>query len=534
MSLAGGWRSEVLAPGPLSVHHAHLVAGANAAARCAQCHPAANASLAAWTGGAAVAASPGAASQTAHCMACHEKSLPREFATAAHNVPLAALRALSPAQEAASHARRDPAVAIACAACHQEHQGRRHDLAAIADAACQACHREPFDSFAAGHPEFGAWPYLRRTAIAFDHAAHQAKHHPAAKLAFACGDCHEADATRGFQLTRSYAASCAACHDKPLALSLADGVPLVALPTLDLAALDGAGRHVEGWPHDADGDFDGKLPAVAALLLAAKPPAEAALEKLGARLDFYDIDPDDPAQLAAAATLAVELKSLVDDLAARGDAALAERLQAILGRAPTAAELDAALAKLPPALLADYRDRWFADGARDAAAIGAWSRDDATLSLRYKPAGHADPWLRGWLDLLASAATGPRAAVAEPLLRAALRPTAPGQCGSCHSVERDAAGRLAIPWRPREPGGEFPGLTRFSHAPHLLQDALRDCSACHAIAPHSPAADATDDPRQFVADFAPLTTAACTACHTPSAAGSSCTQCHAYHGGSGQ
>ena len=61
------------------------------------------------------------------------------------------------------------------------------------------------------------------------------------------------------------------------------------------------------------------------------------------------------------------------------------------------------------------------------------------MSLCFRPAGHADPWLRTWLDLLAVAATGPHSDVAEPLFRAAIRPTAPGQCGSCHSVERIAA-----------------------------------------------------------------------------------------------
>jgi hypothetical protein len=549
MALSGSWRNELIAPGPLSAHHAHLIGGGEQTPRCAQCHAAANASLSTWTGFSNNATSPGtAASQSTLCMACHDESLPRRWATAAHNIALGALR---PARDSdalsdgavsldVSSARRDAGEPIACAACHREHQGRGHDLTAIGDAACQACHRDQYDSFAKGHPDFGLWPYKRRTRIVFDHSAHQLKHHPAEKRPFACGDCHEPDATGAWQLTRSYSESCAECHDKPLMLNLDDGVPLVSLPTLDRAAMADAGHHIGIWPDQADGDFDGAVPWPAKLLMSAQPQAAAALEKLGSTFDFYDVNPEDEAQLTAAAVIAHELRSLIDDLAARGQSALVERMAVVVDRALTSAEVEALAGKLSHDFARRFRETYFAEGAADASADtpqearlpgGGWIRDDATLSLRYQPTGHADPWLRAWLDVLAAAATGPRAEIAEPLLREALRPTALGQCGSCHSVERDAAGGLAIQWRPRQPASEYPGLTHFSHASHTLQTKLRDCTACHAIAAHAAAPYATDDPRQFVADFAPLSKSSCVKCHTPNAAGDSCTQCHRYHGG---
>jgi hypothetical protein len=542
MALSGKWRNELLAPGPLSVHHAHLLDGQQQTMRCAQCHAASDASLRAWVGLAPRSGSPGAAAtQTSLCMKCHEKTLPAEWATAAHNLSLAVLRETGAGEGAASAARRDAAHAIACSACHREHHGRAHDLTAITDAACQACHREQFHSFADDHPDFGAWPYERRTRIAFDHASHQLKHHPTEKREFACADCHTADSTGAWQLTREYATSCAACHDKPLTLSLADGMPLISLPTLDLATLEDAGQTVGTWPTDADGDFDGALPAAAKLLLAAKPQAAAAIATLGPTFDFYDIDPDDAEQLAATQTIAEELRVLVDDLATGGQPAIAERLTTVLGREVTASELEALAGRLSPDAVAQFRDRWFGpnatksddDRAAQQARVpgGGWICDDATLALRYQPTGHADPWLTAWLDVLAAAATGPQAAIAEPLLRAALKPTAPGQCGSCHSVERTDVGQLAIQWRPREPGLTRPGLTQFSHAPHVLQMQLRDCTACHSVA--GEAADrryATDNPHQFVADFDPLSKATCVMCHTPQGAGESCTKCHKYHG----
>jgi hypothetical protein len=547
MALSGSWRNEIIVPGPLSAHHAHLVDGANPSSRCAQCHPGGNNSATAWLGFSSsdesASATPGA-SQSTLCMACHEKSFSRELALAAHNMPLAELRAAAGGTTVTAKwggPRRDAAEPIACSACHQEHHGRMHDLAAISDAACQACHRQEFASFAQDHPDFGNWPYERRTRIVFDHASHQAKHHPAQKQAFACADCHQADTSGAWQLTRNYAASCAGCHDKGLGVSLAGGVSLVALPTLDLAALADAGHAVERWPADADGDFDGALPVVLQLLVAAKPEGAAALAELGPQFDFFDVDPDDETQVAAAAVVANELRTLIDDLSNGAQAAIATRLGAVLGRELAEAELDALTARLAPEAIGAYRDRWFgadapdddSEESSDESVGGSWSRDEATFSLRYHPIGHADPWMTAWLNTLAEAAAGPSAAIAEPLLRSALAPTAAGQCGSCHSVERDDAGRLAIQWRPFDPQRERRGPTHFSHAAHVLQSQLADCAACHRIVPGTspPAPYASDDPRQFVAGFASMAKATCVACHTAGAAGDACTQCHRYHSG---
>jgi hypothetical protein len=401
MALGGRWRNELIVPGELSVHHAHLVNGANAEMRCAQCHAAGNATVAEWVG--VGETSMANVTQTSLCMKCHEKSFSLELATAAHNVSLASLQtAASVPAGAPAHGDRDAAEPIACAACHREHQGREHDLAAITDAACQACHRERFTSFAAGHPEFGLWPYERRTRIAFDHASHMQKHFPAGQRQFACATCHEPDASGDRQLTRSYAASCAECHDKALAVSLARGVSLAALPMLDVAALADAGQPVGEWPGEADGDFDGRVGAFAVALLIAKPQAAEAARVLGANFDYFDLDVDDREQAAAGVSLARELKSVVDDIAARGEAAIEERVAALLGRELSAAELR------------DLTGVLQVDGAGGGA-------------IRLQPAGHDDPTLRAWIDVLAEASARPQGELIEPLLRAALKPTAPGQ-----------------------------------------------------------------------------------------------------------
>lgn len=509
MAMSGRWRNELIVPGELSPHHAHLVTGANAEMRCAQCHAAGNATAAQWLG--VGESSTSGATQTSLCMACHEKSFPNEMATAAHNVSLASLRTAAGVTESAPpHGDRDAAEPIACAACHREHQGREHDLAAITDAACQACHRVRFASFGSGHPEFGLWPYEQRTRIAFDHASHLQKHFPAGQREFSCATCHEPDAAGDRQLTRSYAATCAECHDKALGVSLAQGVSLAALPMLDVAALADAGQAVGAWPAEADGDFDGRVGVFAVALVLAKPLAADATRVLGADFDYFDLDVDDAAQTAAGVALARELKSLVDDVATRGEAAVRERIATLLGREVSDAEL---------------RDL---AGTLQTAPTGGGV-------VRLKPAGHDDPTLRAWLDALAEASAGPQGKLVEPLLRAALKPTAPGQCGSCHTVERSAAGRLAVQWRAAPAREESFGLTTFAHDAHLLQSQLRDCAACHRVAATASAAvaPASDDPRQFVAQFEPMTKTTCANCHAAGAAGDSCTQCHRYHSKAG-
>jgi hypothetical protein len=567
MMLGGSWRNELIAPGPLSVHHAQLLEGDRQSLRCAQCHAAGGASLSQWWAH-TIHGEPLGPAQSTLCLKCHGTVIGSDVALAAHNAPaLFAGGGDAPALASFDERRRDPREPIECAACHREHHGAEHHLSAVSNTACQACHQHEFESFAHGHPDFGDWPYEQPTRIAFNHASHEAKHFPAEKQSFACAACHEASLTGEVQLTRPYEAACASCHDKSIAASLTDGLPLFSLPTIDVEALAAAGKAIGPWPEEANGDFDGGAPWPAKLLTAADPRGAAALAKLGPQFDLIDVDPDNAAQTAAAGDAAAALAQLIGDLADKGQATIGERLETVLGRKLTAAELEALAAKLSPDVVRGYRDQWFKPaGAEDASAkdlaedraaqrarvsSSGWLRDDASLSLRYLAAGHADPWLRAWLDVLAEAASSPRpgiAALGQPLLESAMKPTAPGQCGSCHRAERDAAGRWTIHWRALAAELKQRTFTRFDHGPHVT--AIRsdnrlpeggqadsapqtpqnepfrnsDCTSCHQV----PARAESD-----IADFAPLAKASCAECHTPRAAGDSCVQCHQYHG-SGQ
>jgi predicted CXXCH cytochrome family protein len=307
-------------------------------------------------------------------MECHDRTISKEFAFAAHSVSSDELRRLTNIDVTSKSLDE-----LACAACHREHQGAQFDLTAISDAACQSCHQQRYESFSTDHPDFGRWPYERRTRIVFNHASHQAKHFVERKQAFDCKSCHVEDGSGSVQLLASYKASCAGCHNEKIATSVAGGVPMFVLPTLDVDALKAAGHDIGTWPADATGDFDGRLPPAMKLLLAGDPPAAKAIETLGPDFEFFDVDPDDEKQLGACATLATSIKSLLVELASDEERTIRTRLGTALGRPVTDAEIETLMAGVSSDLFKAAVEQWLpgttapepADGEKTTGDVGA-------------------------------------------------------------------------------------------------------------------------------------------------------------------
>jgi len=560
LMLSSVWRNAAIDPGQLSVQHAQLLQHGDDAPGCASCHAAADQSFGQWLQHATNAelAQP---SQSELCLECHQQQIEPKAALWAHNVDPQVLLA-----SAESPVRRhlDPTQELACSTCHKEHHGAAHDLTWMSDNACQACHQEQYHSFATDHPEFDNWPTRRRTRIAFDHGAHQLKHflketQPKEKQEFACAACHTSDRDGAFQETLGYEATCAQCHDSKIETSWDAGIALFALPMIDAEALRAAGHDIGQWPEQALGEFDGPLPPFAKLLLAADERGAAAIVTLGADFDFFDITADDPKQLQAAGEVIWALKRLLYDLSVEGQTALRTRIETVLGRKLSKQEFSALTARLSPENVAAITERWLTrlpvemasrggvvppagnsnlpeqdrKAERQRVAAGGWFRDETTLSIRYRPTGHADPWVTAWIDVLVEASTGTHAAIAKPLLKQMMLPTAAGQCGSCHSVDRLPDNRYVVRWFAKQAEDVPPSFTTFSHAPHLSQAQLADCQACHEINPlaNVMASYTENAPEKFANGFRALTKRSCAECHTPHGAGDSCMQCHKYHVG---
>jgi len=232
------------------------------------------------------------------------------------------------------------------------------------------------------------------------------------------------------------------------------------------------------------------------------------------------------------------LRRLLDQLQREGHRAISSRVQSLVGAAaPGEADL---VARLPVDLLDDAQATWFGaqpppaaqaqpDAAEDRATGGAWWIDDLRYALRYRPAGHDDPWLHAWLDTIA-ALPAEHADLRDAALAEFRRAGAPGGCLRCHSVEQSAAGRVTINWRGRDRLAEPRSFTHFTHRPHVAQAELADCTACHQIIrSQGESAYVGLDPLRSPSEFAPMTKAACATCHHPHAAGDACTQCHNYH-----
>ncbi len=554
--LSADWRDRAIAPGPLAQQHAQLMERASTPANCTACHSAANQNLAGWMTSLVVHRDD-QPTQSQLCMKCHSQTIANEFALMAHNVPAEILQRLrtrdvqlvenagdKDGSHKAARVRTLPlplptreGSVVACSTCHREHHGARFDLTVMDNQACQSCHQQRFESFATDHPDFGVWPYERRTRIAFNHASHRDKHFAEKKQSFNCATCHTADNTGKVQLTASYEATCAACHDEKISTSVARGVPMLALPTMDVAALRSAGLEIGTWPKGATGDFDGRFPPVMKLLLAGDPAAAQALAKLRPDFDFQDIDPKNRQQLEACAALATATVKLCNDLAASPNVTIRTRLQIALGRELNDMQVRLLIGGLSADTVRSAAGSWFSESKAALttpnvapatnspsiqskanqprvaifASAGDWQYDEGSFSIRYRPTAHADPVLATWLDVLADAPALNEHPVAAAMFKDLSKPTAPGLCASCHSVERTAADSLVVNWRANDRTSEPRGFTKFSHGPHLLIPQLADCTHCHAIDSKAAATTAYTDlnPAQFVSDFAPLAKQQC-------------------------
>jgi predicted CXXCH cytochrome family protein len=554
--LSADWRNKVIAPGPLASPHAQLFDSGRDVAKCSSCHAAADDSVIDWIAS-LLSAHGTRAAQSQLCLDCHDKTISPEAALTAHNLPPAQLLRLT--GERAGHnqgasasvvkAALSPGNELQCAACHREHHGANFDLTAMDNGACQTCHQQRYESFATDHPNFSSWPHERRTRIRFSHASHRTRHFADKKVAFECRNCHVEDAAGDVQLTLSYEATCAACHDEKIATSVAQGIPMFALPTLDVDALREGGHDIGHWPEKASGDFDGRLPPVMKLLLASDPAATRAMITLGDDFDFFDVNPEDSEQLAACATIAGAIKQLMLDLGSAGTESVRERLMAALGGNVTTASVAALTAGLSDDTLrgaaawVQERDASSApesSGAESKLSVpnldtafgpgGTWFRDDATLSLRYRPAAHADLVLVNWLQLMTRSDL-PTQPIRDVVFKELADPAAPGLCVSCHSVEQISGRALTVNWRSYDRRWESRPFTKFSHRPHLLLPQLADCTECHTIvnARELGATYIDLDPHKHVKEFKMMPRRGCAECHTPSAAGDRCQSCHNYH-----
>ena len=549
MLFGSGKTNNWLAPGPLTTHHAQIIRKDAWDQRCASCHPAGMDSPMAWIGHASGLRiihdeSGDSITQSSLCLNCHESlSKPEAAPLFAHGL----------SQEALANSNRSRTVQllqvsfnseasrgdeIGCAACHQEHHGASFNLTHINNGRCQSCHQEQYNSFADGHPEFSSWPSTSKTGILFNHSTHKDFHFSKANQKFDCRSCHLEDQQADLTQLASYESSCASCHDREIRESLAKGIALLKLPTIDAEALTDSGLSDNNWPKGAQDDFDGALSPWMKLLLAADDEAAQTMRNLGEDFSFFDIDATDVNQLKQAEIILQAIRELAYDLQEEGHGAILYRLRKVLGRSDLpVAEADF-VSKLPVELIDQLQTEWFKEEGissektfeevEDRTTGGGWQLDSESYSLKYLGTTHADPLMKAWLDVIVTLPQE-RESLRDALLTDLKQPSAPGQCLSCHELQPNQDNTLTIRWEGRDRSTEPKGFTKFSHRPHLHQPELANCTHCHQLAGQVSKLFSLNDETNKQSDFATLKKQSCTSCHVAKSAGDQCSVCHNYH-----
>ena len=166
----------------------------------------------------------------------------------------------------------------------------------------------------------------------------------------------------------------------------------------------------------------------------------------------------------------------------------------------------------------------------DWASAGGWYQEEFVL--RYRPSGHADGFLKSWIEQAAVAQVG-GTLFGERLFELVADAKAPGACMKCHSIELEGNSAPQVRWWAKQPTPHLRGFTRFSHAPHFSVLDEEGCLTCHVLDTDADymEAFADHDPLTFESNFESLDKSQCSECHVPQEAGDSCVMCHNYHVG---
>ena len=538
--MSGPLRYTLAIPGPLASFHASL------AEDCVQCHSlAADAIASAWDGH---TVSELKLQQSQKCLGCHSIGTtpmrPHAWSPEAEELVRAHSSTTAPAATLSHEF-------IACATCHHDHRGRLADLTAMASARCQSCHAQSFEGFEQAHPAFANFPSPRTSGIRFDHRAHIQRHFeadPELTAPTACTDCHVPDADGARMTLRPFEQTCASCHSGDIRGSSqidGKGLTVLSIPALDVWSFEPLGIGVGRWPADADYS-ETPLGPFLSLFLSHSDLSERDLE-LASSVDLLDLSEASEQEVISVARTALRIKGLLRDLLPGGHAALHQRLEAVVGQKLATHETAPLLGQVPSEVIRQALDLWLPGLVDDHACeetvlvqtvasetdsdpidfeldedqqreawmeSGGWYRQDLDCSIRYRPVGHADPFLQAWIEWSGSRSDS---TVAAQLYETLTDPDAVGRCGKCHVAP-------AHSWSAQPAVLAEQRVTNFTHSVHFPVLGERGCLTCHELEPVS-----AEPTAPLASSFGPIRVESCQTCHTSERASDRCLTCHDYH-----
>ena len=311
--------TQLLMPGPLTSAH-------GAIENCSACHTQSGSGKLSWIHG-LIAGDPLADSKA--CLNCHKMP---DTAFNAHGALADVLKqsterlmkivATSPApisaraQSIAFPTHGMVARGLACATCHQEHQGVNFNLNKISNEQCRSCHVVKFDSFDGHHPKFDDYPFKRRTPIVYDHAGHFGKHFPevakkdpARRVPATCSTCHNSRDDKRIMAVAPFEQTCSACHLDQITgkerASGPKGIAFLTLPGLDLQSLKEKKASIGEWP-DAS---EAALTPFMKVMISRNERGRALIKTVDS-LNLQDLSGASDDQIKAVTNLVWEIKAL--------------------------------------------------------------------------------------------------------------------------------------------------------------------------------------------------------------------------------
>jgi len=442
--------------------------------------------------------------------------------------------------------------ATPCAVCHREHEGKRHALTDMADRRCQVCHATQFRSLEDGHPDFGPYPFFRRTPIIFNHWGHFDSHYKDVDdPPRSCAACHVIEPVTGAMAVKSFTEACTDCH-----IGQIDGserpkrkhLPFISVPALDLESLSLAGVAIGEWPTSAEGEV---TPIMRVLMPELDPRVFG--------LYLEELRGSSAEEFEAVEKLAWQIKRLIHDLMAKGSAGFEARLRAALGEDIDDETVTRAAAAFPRDALVQFQRRWLPKLADEMDALdrgqpppttavvksgnemdddgvnlarwsrhGGWYREESALVYRINR--HEDDFMRAWFEIGIQLSNGDEW---HPLLEDFTGKRGAGQCAKCHSIDQRTDGRLQVNWTARMAASDPARFTRFDHGPHFSTTGDEGCLTCHPRDKSDRNLETYEelDVTDFDSNFKPTSRQICLNCHVAGETDDRCVLCHRYHVG---
>jgi len=445
---------------------------------------------------------------------------------------------------------------VSCVVCHREHQGRNISIKYIDDNQCQVCHRTKFSGFHSDHSEFDKWPYIKRTKIIFDHNTHINDYFSReAKQGWVnspCERCHQPSGKVGFQNITRFNDICADCHNSDVNIKSNDdaGIPMLQLPSIDLASLKENDLSIGEWPKDLE---DEELTPLMYLLLASNPNLHKLLRSLQ-KGDFQlsDLSEQSIKTIRSVAELAWTIKSLFYKIEFYGNDWLYDTFYLLYDKEPK--NLKNLVKQFPYGIISQQRQQWFPSLLKEikkrkfrkyqnlftvndfekltkthrfqSYSFNKWILTNYTIA--YRPNGHEDNGLMNWLNVSAYPTTP--AESGKSLFKQLSYQKAPGKCSKCHSIDFENS-KYTLHWAPKRESDANQNLTVFNHNAHPNTRMANKCQSCHSLLKKSNYLDSYKqfDAKQFDVNFDYLKKSECDTCHQSDKAGGNCLLCHKYH-----